>query len=114
ILNGVHARSSIIGLRSRVDGGVRIENSIVMGSDVYESIEEIKANIERGIPHIGIGSNTVIRRAIVDKNARIGKNVKLLNSSAVDNFDHPLGSFYIREGIIIVPKGAVVADGTEV
>jgi len=114
ILNGVHARRSIIGLRSRIDGGVRIENCIVMGSDYYESIEEIKANIERGIPHMGIGTNTTIRRAIVDKNVRIGKNVKLLNPGDIDNYDDPRGSFYIREGIIIVPKGAVVADGTEI
>lgn len=114
ILNGVHARSSIIGLRSRVDGGVRIEDSILMGSDFYESIDEIKANIERGIPHIGIGTNTLVRRAIIDKNVRIGKNVKLLNNGGVDNYDDPRGSFFIREGIIIVPKGAVVADGTEI
>src|SRR5215204_3143504 len=113
ILNGVHARSSIIGLRSRIDGGVRIESSIVMGSDLYESIEEIKANIEAGLPHVGIGMNTAIRRAIVDKNVRIGKNVKLLNIQNVDNYDDPNGSFFIREGIIIVPKSAVVADGTE-
>ena len=114
ILNGVYARNSILGLRSRIDGGVRLENAIVMGSDFYESIEEIKSNIERGKPHIGIGTNTSIRRAIIDKNVRIGKNVKLLNSGGIDNFDHPNGSFFIREGIIIVPKGAVVADGTEI
>jgi glucose-1-phosphate adenylyltransferase len=114
ILNGVHARSSIIGLRSRIDGGSRIESSIVMGSDFYESIEEIKANIERGKPHIGIGTNTAIRRAIVDKNVRIGKNVKLLNAGGIENYDGPNGCFYIREGIIIVPKGATIEDGTEI
>ena len=114
ILNGVYARNSIFGLRSRIDGGVRLENSIVMGSDFYESIEEIKLNIERGKPHIGIGINTSIRRAIIDKNVRIGKNVKLLNTAGIDDFDHPNGSFFIREGIIIVPKGAVVANGTEI
>ena len=114
ILNGVQARSSIIGLRSRIDAGVRLESSIVMGSDSYESIEEIKANIERGVPHIGIGTNTAIRRAIIDKNVRIGKNVKLLNPGGVDNYDDPTGSFYIREGIIIVPKGSTVADGIEI
>lgn len=114
ILNGVHARNSILGLRSRIDGGVRLENCIVMGSDFYESIEEIKANIERGTPHIGIGSNTAIRRAIIDKNVRIGKNVQLLNMGGIENYDHPKGSFYIREGIVIVPKGSVVEDGTEI
>lgn len=114
ILNGVYARSSIIGLRSRIDGGVRIENSIVMGSDYYEPIEVIKANIESGKPHLGIGTNTVIRRAIIDKNVRIGKNVQLLNTGAIDNYDGPNGCFFIREGIIIVPKGAMIPDGTEI
>ena len=113
ILNGVHARSSIIGLRSRIDG-VRIESAILMGSDYYESIEEIKANLDRGTPYIGIGTNTLIRRAIIDKNVRIGKNVKLLNSGGIENYDDPNGSFFIREGIIIVPKGATVVDGTEI
>lgn len=114
ILNGVHARRSIIGLRSRIDVGVRIENSILMGSDFYEPIEEIQENIDRGVPHIGIGKNTTIRRAIVDKNVRIGKDVKLLNAAGVDNKDGENGEYYIREGIIIVPKGALIPDGTEV
>ena len=114
ILNGVHARSSIIGLRSRIDGGVRLESSIVMGSDYYESIDEIRSNIERSVPHMGIGSNTAIRRAIVDKNVRIGKNVQLLNVGNIETYDDPAGSFFIREGIIIVPKGATIVDGTEV
>ena len=113
ILNGVHARSSIIGLRSRIDG-VRIESAILMGSDYYESIEEIKSNLDRGVPYIGVGTNTVIRRAIIDKNVRVGKNVKLLNSGGIENYDDPNGSFFIREGIIIVPKGATVVDGTEI
>ena len=114
ILNGMYARNSIIGLRSRIDAGVRIENSIVMGADYFEPIDEMKENIQRAVPHIGIGENTTVRRAIVDKNVRIGKNVKLLNSAGVENYDDPGGSFYVREGIIIVPKGAVVADGTEI
>lgn len=114
ILNGVYARRSIIGLRSRIDVGVRIENSILMGSDFYEPIEEIQDNIDRGVPHIGIGKNTTIRRAIVDKNVRIGKDVKLLNEAGVDNKDGEKGEYYIREGIIIVPKGALIPDGTEV
>ncbi len=114
ILNGVHARRSIIGLRSRLDAGVRIENSIIMGSDYFESIEEISSDLDKGVPHIGIGQNTMIRRAIVDKNVRIGKNVKLLNLSGMDRFDDERGRFYIRDGIIIVPKGAMVEDGTEI
>lgn len=114
ILNGVHARNSIIGLRSRMDAGVRIERSIIMGSDFFEPVDEIRMNIERGIPHIGIGSNSIVRRAIVDKNVRIGNDVRLVNESGLDNWDAENGSVYIREGIIIVPKGAIIRAGTVV
>jgi len=111
ILNGLYARSSIIGLRSRIDAGTRIENSIVMGSDYYESLEEIRANLDAVTPHIGIGPNCQIRGAIIDKNVRIGRNVQLLNTAGIEYFDDPNGGFYIRDRIIIVPKNAVIADG---
>lgn len=114
ILNGVRIRKSIIGLRSRIDNGADIEDSIIMGSDLFESIEELNGNLDRGIPHIGIDQNTIIRRAIIDKNVRIGKNVKLLNREGAENYDAPDRSFYIREGIIIIPKGATLPDGTEI
>ncbi len=114
ILNGVYARNSIIGLRSRLDVGVRIEDSIIMGSDFFESIEEIKANLAVGRPHIGIGENTLIRKAIIDKDVRIGKNVKLLNAAGAEQRECENGSYFIREGIIIVPKGATIPDGTEI
>ncbi len=112
IMNGVYARNSIIGLRSRLDVGVRIEDSIIMGSDFFESIEEISANLKTGQPHIGIGEGSIIRRAIVDKDVRIGKNVRLVNAEAVDNKDAADGSYHIREGIVIIPKGALIADNT--
>jgi glucose-1-phosphate adenylyltransferase len=112
ILNGVYARRSIIGLRSRIDTGVKIEQSIIMGSDYFEPLAEIQENLNTGKPHLGIGKDTVIRRAIVDKNVRIGKDVMLLNEAGVENADGPDRSFYIRDGIIIVPKGATVPDGT--
>jgi len=114
ILNGVYARKSIFGLRSRVDKGVRIENSIIMGSDFFESIEEIQNNINRRIPHVGIGQNTIIRRAIIDKNTRIGNNVQLINQNNIETADGENGCYYIREGIIIVPKNATIPDGTVV
>jgi glucose-1-phosphate adenylyltransferase len=114
ILNGVYARNSIIGLRSRVDPGVKIENSILMGSDLFQTLEEMKSDLAAGIPNIGIGSGTLIRRAIIDKNVRIGRNVKLLNLGNVQEHDDPNGCYFIRDGIIIVPKNSVVPDGTEV
>ena len=113
-MNGVFARKSIIGLRSRLDPGVKIENSIIMGSDFFESLDEIKSNLSNGLPHMGIGSNTLIRNAIVDKNVRIGRDVKLLNLAGIQEKDGENGSYYIREGIIIVPKNSVISDGTEV
>jgi glucose-1-phosphate adenylyltransferase len=114
ILNGVYARNSIIGLRSRIDAGARIENSIIMGADFFESFEEIQRNVNRGKPHVGIGENSVVSRAIIDKNARIGKNVRLLNQNNIETREGESGCYFIREGIIIVPKNAVIQDGTEI
>ena len=114
ILNGVKAKNSIIGVRSRIDAGVVIEDSILMGTDFFESLDELKLNIEREVPHIGIGEGSVISRAILDKNVRIGKNVRLINKDQIENFDDPTGCYFIRDGIIIVPKNATIKDGTEV
>lgn len=114
ILNGVRAQNSIIGLRSRIDEGVKIENSIIMGADFFESLTELEENLRINQPHIGIGSGTLIRRAIIDKNVRIGKNVRLLNQAGVEHRDDENKNYYIREGIIIIPKNAVIADGTEI
>lgn len=112
ILNGVFARNSIIGLRSRVDFGVKIENSILMGADFFESFEEIQINAAQQKPHIGIGENSIISGAIIDKNARVGKNVILVNKDKIQTYDDAGGCFYIREGIIVVPKNATVPDAT--
>lgn len=112
ILNGIYARNSIIGLRSRIDEGTKIENSIVMGSDFYESLDEIRQNVAASRPHIGIGPNTVISGAIVDKNVRIGRDVRLINRAKLDTYDSPEGSYYIREGLVIIPKNSIIRDGT--
>ncbi len=112
ILNGVTAQNSILGLRSRIDKGSRIENSIIMGADYFESIEDIRHNLSRRIPHVGIGENSVVRRAIIDKNVRIGNNVQLINRDNVENRDDENGCYYIRDRIVIIPKNAVIHDGT--
>jgi glucose-1-phosphate adenylyltransferase len=114
IIQGAHIRRSIIGLRSRVDVGAVIEDSIIMGSDVYQTIEEIAEEYKRGMPYIGIGQNSVIRGAIVDKNARIGADVKLINSRGVSHEDGPNNSYYIRDGIIMIPKNAIIPSGSVV
>lgn len=110
ILNGVYARNSIFGLRSRIDSGVRVEDSIVMGADYYESVDDMQENFEKGLPHLGVGSDSVIRRAIIDKNARIGKNVRLVNERGIEEEEGE--NHYIRDGIILIPKNAILKDGT--
>lgn len=114
IINGAQIIQSIVGLRSRIEQGARIEASILMGADYYQSIEDMVKESAEGIPRIGVGEETIIRRAIVDKNARIGRGVRLLNEAGVENTDAPDGSYYIRDRIIIVPKNATIKDGTTV
>lgn len=114
ILNGVKVRQSIIGVRSRIDEDTQVEDSIVMGSDFFESLSEISWNVNNNRPHIGIGSGSVIKRCILDKNVRIGKNVRLVNAENVEEYDDPAGRYYIRDGIIIVPKNSTIPDGTTV
>jgi glucose-1-phosphate adenylyltransferase len=112
IVLGAAITNSVIGLRSRIGKGVRIDSSFVMGADSYQSIEEMRSDLVAGKPRVGIGEGTIINRAIVDKNARIGSNVVLVNEARVMEADAEDGSYYIRDGIIIVPKNALVKDGT--
>jgi glucose-1-phosphate adenylyltransferase len=101
---------SIIGIRSRIESGAVIKDSILMGLDDYETPEEAQANIARGIPPLGIGRNTYIERAIVDKNARIGDHVRISPEGKPSELDGD--NWYIRDGIVVVPKGAVIRPGT--
>ncbi|MGH9899420.1 MAG: glucose-1-phosphate adenylyltransferase [Pyrinomonadaceae bacterium] len=112
IIDGAYMLRSIIGLRARIESDVRIEESIIMGADFFQTIEEMKAEMEAGTPRIGIGTGSVIRRAIIDKNARIGSNVKLINEANLEIADDPEENYYIRDHIIIIPKNALIKDGT--
>jgi glucose-1-phosphate adenylyltransferase len=107
IVDGATVRDSILGVRSRVRPGATIQDSYVMGADFYEPMEEM---VRTGTP-IGIGEGTYIRGAIVDKNARIGHGVQLVNREGVAHYDDPGRRVYVREGVIVVPKGALVPDG---
>ena len=101
---------SIIGLRSRIAPGAVIEDSLVMGADYYDDTEVCGVKL----PDVGIGRNCVIRKAIIDKNVQIGRNVVLENRKKLRNYDDPGERFYIRDGIIIVTKGAVLENGTKI
>lgn len=97
----------VIGLRSVIQKGSVVRNTIMMGADSYES--ELKTSVP-GAPRIGIGENCVINGAIIDKNARIGNRVVITPEGKSQDFDGD--GFYIREGIVVVPKNSVIADDT--
>ena len=100
-------RRSIIGVRSRIGAGSVIEDSLIMGADYFNTVE-ICGEIP---PQVGIGPGCRIHRAIVDKNVHIGRKVVLENRKRLRSYDDPEERFYIRDGIIVVAKGAVLEDG---
>jgi len=109
ILVGAEVERSVIGIRSRIGKGSTIRDSLVLGADYYETLDEIARAASRGIPPIGIGSDTVIQKAIVDKNARIGSGVRIVNEAGTSEQDGD--GYFIRDGIVIVPKNGVIPDG---
>ncbi len=102
---------SVVGLRSIVKPGVRISRSVVMGADFYEDEARRAANRERGRPNVGTGSNSTIEGAIIDKNARIGKNVVIRPHPEITGMVDE-GNYVVRDGLVIVPKNAVIPDRT--
>lgn len=105
-------KRSIIGIRSRIGHNTKITNTYVMGNDYYESIDQMNANVSAGIPLLGIGENCEINNAIVDKNCRIGNNVKINGGDHLPNKEHEL--FTIKDGIVVIKKGAIVPNGFEI
>ena len=103
---------SVIGVRTMMGPGVRIYQAVVMGADVHESDSDRTRNAERGVPNIGIGAGSTIHRAIIDKNARIGAGVIISNDARVEEADGE--GYHIREGIVVVPKDAVIPDGARI
>lgn len=110
IINHARIRNSIVGIRSLVGAGTELNRVILLGSDYYESGESIGSNEQAGRPRVGVGANTRIENAIIDKNARIGNNVVISPAGKPENVDHP--HYFIRDGIVIIPKNGVVPDGT--
>ena len=102
-------RNSVIGLRSIIGNGVTIERSVIMGADYYEPPEEMD-DLPADVPQIGIGLDSVIQGAIVDKNARIGQHVIIRNMP--DRADDESHNWVSREGIVIIPKNAIIPYGT--
>ena len=109
ILNRAVITHSIIGLRTIVGSGSVLNRVILLGSDYYESLESIMEHQKAGKPPIGIGANCRIENTIVDKNARIGDNVVVSPAGKPDKVDH--ANYYIRDGIVIIPKNGVIPHG---
>jgi glucose-1-phosphate adenylyltransferase len=101
---------SVIGIRSIIGPGVQIFNTVMMGADFYETEADVARNAAQKIPNVGIGANAVINRAIIDKNARIGERAIIANDQGVREADGD--NYYIREGIVVVPKDGIIAPGT--
>ncbi len=109
IINASRIESSVIGIRTRIGIGTTIVSSYLMGIDYYETIEEIKHDKEHGLPSVGIGDRCYIRNCIVDKNCRIGDDVRINGGSHLENTDHSL--YTVKDGIVVVKKGAVIPNG---
>jgi len=109
IISASRIENSVIGVRSRIGHGSTIVSCYIMGNDYYETISEIAHNKERGVPQTGIGERCYIKNTIVDKNCRIGNDVRINGVGHLDNSDHAL--YTVKDGIVVIKKGAILSDG---
>jgi len=110
IVVGAQIERSVIGIRSRIGRGAQVRESLILGADYYETLDELDRGSGRGAPPIGVGEDSIVAGAILDKNARIGRGVRILNEAGVQEKEGD--GYYIREGIVLVPKNGVIPDGT--
>ena len=109
IINASRIEHSVIGIRTRVGSGTTIVNSFLMGNDYFETLDEIAHAQNHGIPTVGIGHRCYIKNAIVDKNCRIGNDVRINGGPHLPSADHSL--YTVKDGIVVVKKGAVLPNG---
>ena len=109
-LGNCHVEDSVVGIRAFVQSGARISRSVLLGADYYEA--EDAAPARGDAPRLGIGCNVTLDRVIVDKNARIGEESRLVNEAGVQHADG--NGYYIRDGVIVVPKDGIIPAGTVV
>jgi glucose-1-phosphate adenylyltransferase len=110
VQSGTQLIHSVIGVRSRIGHGATLRDTVMIGADTFETDAERAENRRRGVPDLGIGDGTVIERAIVDKDCRIGRNVQIRNRGNLEDAEGP--THVIRDGVVVIPKGTVVPDGT--
>ncbi|MEQ1624940.1 MAG: sugar phosphate nucleotidyltransferase, partial [Sediminibacterium sp.] len=109
IINASRIEQSVVGIRSRIGRGTTIVSSYIMGNDYYETLSEMDSDQAKGLPKIGIGERCYIKDAIIDKNCRIGNDVRIVGGKHLANTDHPL--YAIKDGIVVVKKTAILPDG---
>lgn len=109
IINASRIENSVAGIRSRIEHGTTVVSSYVMGNDYFETLDDIANANKSGIPLLGIGHRCYIRNAIIDKNVRIGNDVRINGGSHLENADHSL--YTIKDGVVVVKKGAVIPNG---
>ncbi len=109
IIMASRVENSVIGIRTRIGLGTTIVSCYIMGTDYYETLEEMIHATERGIPKIGIGERCYIKNTIIDKNCRIGNDVRINGGGHLANTDHAL--YTVKEGIVVIKKGAILPDG---
>ncbi|MDR2663565.1 MAG: glucose-1-phosphate adenylyltransferase, partial [Treponema sp.] len=111
IITNASISNSIVGVRTTIESGASLNGVVCMGADYYESEEQKKLNEEKRVPNVGIGKGSIIKGAIIDKNACIGEGCRIGidNIKRADgNYDH----YYIVDGIIVIPKNQVLYPGT--
>jgi glucose-1-phosphate adenylyltransferase len=109
IINASRIENSVVGIRSRIGHGSTIVSCYIMGNDYYETLAELEHNTQQNIPKIGIGDRCYIKNAIVDKNCRIGNDVRINGGNHLPDSDHAL--YAVKDGIVVLKKGAVLTNG---
>jgi len=109
IIHASRIESSVIGIRSRIGNGSTVVSTYMMGSDYYETLNDIVDVSSNGLPLLGVGDRCYIKNAILDKNVRIGNDVRINGGSQLENVDHAL--YTVKEGIVVVKKGAIIPNG---
>jgi glucose-1-phosphate adenylyltransferase len=110
VQDGAKIQRCILGIRTRIGPNVSLRDTVIIGADYFETPADVADNQRRGIPNLGVGAGTVIENAILDKDARVGANVRIANQDKIQNAEGK--NYVIREGIVVIPKGAIVLDGT--
>ena len=109
IINAEKIENSVIGIRSRIGHHSTLSSVYIMGSDFYETLDDIDMDQNHGIPQLGVGSYCFIQNAIIDKNCRIGDNVRIVGGTHLPDEDSEL--YTIKEGVVVIKKGAILPNG---